>query len=62
MTDRTTAWKLVCKRKGRKPYVVETFGKRTDAEKELDMRGGLVYALDKLSAKDVYIIQRTNHR
>jgi hypothetical protein len=55
------SWKLIYKRKGRKPYVVETFNKKEDGKKELDMRGGLVYALEKLSAEDIYILQRAHH-
>jgi len=52
-------WKLIHQPKKGKRRLVETFEKRTDAKKELDMRKGLVYALEKSEAEDIYIIQRS---
>ena len=51
-------WNLIYRNKGKGKHVVETFTKKADAKKELDMRKGLVYVLEKRSTKDIYFLQR----
>ena len=51
-------WNLLYRNKGKGKHVVETFTKKADAKKELDMRKGLVYVLEKRSTKDIYFLQR----
>ena len=57
--NRKQKWKLIYKSEKGRQHVVETFNGKSDAKKELDCRKGLVYALDKSEAKDVYFIQGT---
>ena len=51
-------WKLIYQPKKGKKHLVETFEKKVDAKKELDIRKGLAYALEKSDVQDIYIIQR----